>query len=315
MRNREIAVAFYDLLIKSNTRVRAIESPACADISDVIRALASMVREKQKPVIEQRGRTTLIEVMDFEFDSKKNEIHILVNRADRDLPDVAFKDFKTRETRFAGKKKEEGIDISTHLVLRPSADGRSAVLLVTQGGGMSIGILEAFFGKWTRLLKDEGKHLKLFEFPHPSGEKDKSYQVTYSFECHGHKGATLENDLALGKLTEMELISHRSARFDSGGNLMMSATSISLKPIATFAGTLTNIKAAIRDGMSQSKESYDEVRIKFKDHSDKLRSESFLINALDEAFVRREYIHFDTDIQSNYKKISKQIHDQMSGLQ
>jgi len=315
LRNREIAVAFYDLLIQSSTRVKGIDSPGCADIRKVLRGIGSMVHGSKRPLIEQKGGTTLIEVMDWAFDSARDEIHILVNRADRDLPDVAFKDFKTRATRFAGKKKEEGIDVSTHMLIRPNNDGRSAVLLVTQGGGMGISILESFFGKWTRQLKEQGKNIELFQFPHPSGEKDRTYPVSYSFQCYGHRGATLEKDLALGQLTEMELISHRAARFDSGGNLQMYATSISLKPIATFSSTLSNLKAAIKDGVSLSKESYDEVRIKFKDHSDKLRSESFQINALDEAFVRREYIQFDTDIQSNYKKISGKILDQMKELQ
>lgn len=256
----------------------------------------------------------LTEVMAWHHDKRSNQYHVLVNRADRDAPDVTLKDFPTRKTRLAGKTKLEGIDVSTHMILRPNPDGRTALLMVTQGARMGIVGLEPLFGSLVKLVHDSGGHARLFEFDHPSAASGDKYTVRYGFECTGHKSATLDSDLANGRLMGVELISHKSTKFDSGGNLELEAESITLKPGFSFSGGVRTLRAAIRDGLKGSSTKYDSARVRFKDHSGKPRVESFELNALDEAFVRREYIRFDTDIQSSYKRLSADIITQMQGL-
>lgn len=314
MKSREIAVAFYDVTIESSSRKRGIDNPTGADIDSLFKAVADLMKGAERPRYTHRNKTILLEVMAWEHVPGKNEYHVLLNRADQDRPDVAFKDFSTRKTRMGGKTKTEGIDMSTHMIIRPNRNGKSALLLVTQGAKVGIAVLEQLFKALAKSLDEGGKHEQLFVMDAPSGAKGDTYRVRYAFTCLGHKGQTLAQDLARGELLQMELVSHKPAKFDSGGNLMVEATAITLKPALGFTGGLSAIKQSIKEGLSKEGNHYDSLRIRFKDHSLHPRTETFAINKMEEAFVRREYLTFPTDLQSSYTVLSKDIISAMQNL-
>lgn len=305
MKNREIGVAFYDLRITSKTRAVGITEPNCGNISDILHATHRHVA-KLKPTFK-RGDSVLLQVMDWKIDKRRNEHYLLVNLADRDRPDIALTDFETRSTRFAGKKKLEGIDTSTHIVVKPNEDEKSALLLVTQGGGIGLLLAERLFNATTATLKRGGKEPALFSFPHPSGESDKRYNVSYTFECHGHKGQTLSRDLAEGSFVDMDLVTHEATGFDTGGNFQVRSRSLHIVPSDSSLVTVGLLKNALRSVLAPNVDAFDTARIRFKDHSGKTRIESFHINELDRAFVKREYITFDSDLQSNYNRLNFEI--------
>lgn len=313
MKKREIGVAFYDLHLNSTTRARDIESPSCATMSDILDGMNTMLA-KHRPRFHKDKKTILIDVMDWHHDKKRGQYHMLVNRANSDVPDIALKDFATRKTRFAGKTATEGVDVSTHIIITPGANARTAGLLVTQGAGMGIALLEKIFGGLATELEKRQIAPHLFEFGHPAAAQGKTYRVHYGFQCVGQKSQTLASDLAAGELLGIELINEATTSFDSGGNLRLESTSVKLAPMAPDMGTLRKLTTALRNGMRERNERYDSVRVSFKDHSNKNRTEQFSLNALEEAFVRREYLDFSTDIQSSYQRLSADIIPAMQAL-
>lgn len=248
-----------------------------------------------------------MELVDWKHDTGRNQYHLLINKADKNTADVAFKDFDTNASRFAGKTEREGIDISTHMLLKPQADGKTALLLVTQGGGMQASAVESVFTQLSKRLKEDGACPDLFQFSCPSGEVGKTYKVSYGFACHGHKGQTLQQDLARGKLLDIELVECVEGGLDAGGNFRVESHSVKLVPKTGAAGTLSAIMKMIPYVERTHGRTFENARIRFKDHSDKQRIETFQTNHLEVAFTRREYINFDTDLQSSYQELNSGI--------
>lgn len=241
MRHR--TVHFYDVVLATGTRAEGISNPSGGTIT------ALLERVKRSAIVGARlteSNRLTVEISDWHHDISSGAFCVLINRADANVSDVTFRDLKTRVARRAGKTRVEGIELSAHVVIKPDADGRRAMVLLTMGSGISSDTLEKLFREAARLVLGDTKNSDLLLFDHPSGEKDrkgvsKKYRVHYSFDCFAHKGQVLDQALKNGSFSSMELVAHEYSGFDSGGNLQVTQQTITVtaaNPHSVTAATL-----------------------------------------------------------------------------
>jgi hypothetical protein len=310
MKTRQRTVHFYDVQLFSHTLAEGIANPSCVDLSTL---LVEMTTAKPKGTMVVDGRVVQVRLEDWQVDATRGCYLLLLSRADRDVSDVAFRDFSTRSLRKGGKTKVEGIEASSHVVIQPRADGRTALVLITMGAGVNIEHVCRALAELTKTLSTKGKD-KLFHFPHPSGERDpkgapKTYKVRYRFESVAHKSSMLDDSIRAGRFVSMDLIAHTRSAFDSGGNLQVEEKTLTIKESKTgFLGGVAAIKNALAfHAKSHPKDHYDELKVRYKnDHGD-VRSTTFAINDLDQAFTRKEVVELDSDVESQQSSISPTV--------
>lgn len=314
MKSRERTIYFYDVRINATTRSAGITAPSCISMLEAIRLIAKLDLKGRHGAFK-RGEKELYQIQDVKVDRTTGEVQLLINHADRTLADPVFKHFESRRIRPAGKEPIEGIDVSAHVLLRPSqSDPYAALLLVTYGSGVTAKFIEWLLGKLMDIAAGNTKNKRHFEFRHPSGEAGKSYRVSYKFECLGHKSQQLKEDLARGHLQTVELISHETANIDTGGGFIVSAQSLSIKPVATVKPTFGTLVQAISAVTASTKKNFDSVRVRFKDAADNQREELFPANDLEAAFIRKERLKFETDLPSQNTVINTTIMNAMIEL-
>lgn len=307
MKSRERTIYFYDVRIHSATRSEGISAPSCISMLDAIRLIAKLDLKGRHGAFK-RGEKELYQIQDVKVDKATGEMQLLINHADRALADPVFKNFESRRTRPAGKQPIEGIDVSAHVLLRPSnTDPYAALLLVTYGSGVTAKFIEWLLGKLMDIAGGDPVNKQDFEFRHPSGEANKHYKVSYKFDCVGHKSQQLKDDLARGHLQTVDLISHETANIDTGGGFVVAAQTLSIKPAITAKPTLGSLIQAISAVAASTHKDFDSVRVRFKDASDNQREELFPANDLEAAFVRKERLKFETDLPSQNLAISSAI--------
>lgn len=310
MKTTERTVHFYDLKLDSYTGTSGIERPACVDI-DVL--LSHIVDSKPIGHAIYKSGNILVDVADWAHDVNTGCHKILINRADRNVSDITFRDFNSNKTRKAGKTKQEGVEFSSHIIIKPNADKRSALVLMTIGSGVTAQLIDRLFTQLTSELKDVPKHVDLFCFTHPSAERDAkgrpvTYRVNYKFECLGHKSTVLNDALKNGTFISMELIAHEHRAFDAGGNLQIEEQSICVKAatpsLMTAAGLINAVKAYMKNSPPQQ---YDNARIRYKGDGGEPQTTTLKTNELEAAFTRRQKIHLPSEVEAQQTKLQPEI--------
>ena len=305
MKKRELGVAFYNLSGLPRAPRTGIESPVGADMATIMKHLFKAFRSTSDPLrpsIEHGA--TLLELADMGHDEAMGEYHLLVNFSDSDTADFLFKNNTTRRSRSSTKQEDDGIDRSTHILLKV-LNPRQARLLVTARTGVGAYRLAQLFGRAVNMLDQRSTSAHLFVQPHPNAVPGETYRVNYKFECQGYMGSTLQEALDGGKLNGVELIRYeRDAEFDDDGELLKKSTSIQLRPTDATGITLGRLQRAVRRVIPDG---YSKAVIAFSDHEGEQRSKTFDIDALEEAFVRKEVMKFDTDLVQSYARISPAI--------
>ncbi len=305
MKTTERTVHFYELCMQSTTKA-AVPSPSCARLSDVLAACRQVVTAL--PYEISKGPAIAITLADWRIDPATGNHELLINKADITKSDVAFRDMQTSNVRMAGKQRTEAIECSSHFIIQPAADGRTAKVLMTMGSGLSIVHLERLVGQLARIAAKQLATAGLFRFPVPSGERDAkgipvTYSVRYTFGCTGYKGTVLDNALRNGEFLEMELIAHDTKLFDAGGNLAIEQQSIKVRPVGAGPFTGAGLKQLIKGFMASGPhDPYHQARIRYKTPVGKTSTTTLEVTALDAAFTHNETIELDPpadDFQTN----------------
>lgn len=317
MKNNERLVHFYDLQMKSSTGYGGVKSPSCADIDDVLQACVKTLSKGH--VVKQRG-DILIEVEDCVYDSTLGTYQLLINKADKTIGDVTFKDFNGRGRRKGNKTRDEGIEASSHVILKPNQDRRSALVLITLGAGVSHHTVSQIFRVIVALLKKGAKHEHLFAFNDPSNTLDASgrplqYRVRYAFECVGHKDRKLDQALKNGRFLSMDLISKGVEVFDTHGNLHIDERTVSISAtnplVVTAAVVINSVMAFVKNPKADP---VDTVRIRYKNDAGKPTSHSFQPNEMEHAFTRKEIVLLNAEVEQQQSRLSPVIIAAMNEL-
>ncbi|MBT2326492.1 hypothetical protein J7E62_29695 [Variovorax paradoxus] len=310
MKPRERTIHFYDLVLRSSANAAGIKNAGCAELSDILKRMTTFRPQGQSL---RRKASELVDLADWRYDDQNGHLVILINRADKNISDITFRNFDDGTTRKAGKTDREGLDNSCHVLVRPDPDGRTALLMMTMGSGVGTGLLERMFSLLTTSLKSDPRNDDLFNFRHPSNEVDKqgkpkTYRVRYRFACVAHKGAILDDALRHGEFQQMRLIAHKFEKFDSGGSMHIEQQSVVVKPSPNKVTSAAAIKNAIRAFTKRRNDvDFVDARISYKAANGHTKIASLDTRNLDAAFTRREIAELPIDVENHQKKISRII--------
>ena len=311
MKARKRIVRFYDLVVSSRATTLDVAQPDCADMRLLIREAAKLPGLIPTQITKTSARRVALD----DWRAHGGHYELLINGADGTLSDVAIRGLADEKIlRMAGKQEDEGFERSCHVLVRPKADQRTALVLMTAGANcVSPQSIQNLMGKLTRRLAQAGTHRHLFEFPHPSGAVNEdgspvTYRVRYRFECNPHRGVLLNDALNRGELVDVELVDYNKHVFDEGGNLVIESESVKLTAKVPGATTVEQIFNAARTlSGNQGAIKYDEARVRFKVPGRDVTQKTIAINDLANAFTLSEILQFDTDLSSHDTTVNDTI--------
>ena len=309
---------FYEVLLESTTRSLDVDRPSCASFSSLLACIDTVAKGKKKPFTLKKSSEIHTVLSDWKHDSRNGCYNFLISKANADQSDVAFRNMSSANLRKAGKTKSEGIEISSHVMLRVNSDEKSATVLMTMGAGVSIGNVIMILGSMAREAADLKKYASLFHFDKPLAAKDEhgnwlKYKVAYKFSAQAFPGQNLIEALKSGEFEEMDLIHSEDAAFDEGGNLKIVERMISVKATLPKAVGASTLKNAIRQRYGGDVP-FDRLRIRYKTATGNTATATLPIDDLDAAFARKEKIKFSTEVDAQQDTLSPTILDGMLPL-
>lgn len=310
---RKRTIFFYDLKIVATTTAAGVARPSNAGMRAMLDAFCALAAPAKLPVVVGKSSSTITYLMDWGKHAPNGSYELLVNKANAKLSDVAFRDLNTAVLRHGNKTKMEGIESSAHIVIKPSADDQSALVLLTSGCGIAPGHISQIFRKLSKAVLKAKANRALFYFDDPSGARGPDnipiqYKVGYQFPVQGYLGQTLDEALRTGEFVSMELVATDRHGFDQGGNLQVEERTLKVSaaiPGAVTGATLRNALRAFRT--SPDADVYDRLRLNYKSRSGRPASTTLELNDLDAAFTRREIIEFDVDVNAQQLKLDVAI--------
>lgn len=304
-------VHFYEVEMQSWTRRSDIKNPSKASFPEMLECFNAL--KVPLPVEISKTKQAKVSLADAYFDPANGWYELLINKADAGVSDVAFRDLGTAKTRKAGKTKTEGIDVSSHVMVRPNANGHTATVLLTMGAGISVKDVAALFKSLTQQASGLPAYSQLFYFDDPSGANDengnpKQYRVSYRFIPAAYKSQTLTNALNSGEFEYLELIAHEDRAFDAGGNLTIDQQILKVKAGLPALVTFATIRNALKDYEKKSgAERFDKLRVRYKNPTGDSTSTTLDIAGLDGAFTQNEVIRFDGEVEAQQTKLSQTV--------
>jgi len=304
LKKRELGITFYDLSC-TVSGPNEIKQPIGKPIADVLKAITDALNRKLlKNVIEKSS--SLLELAEIKYDEKEDDFQLLFNFSDSDLADFLFKNIKTRKSHPSAKEDHDGIDRSTHALIKAQSHS-NALMIMTARTGVSSERIARFLNMYVKTLGKNPAYASLFTQPHPNGAAGKTYRVRYRFTCAAHQDATLKEALNGGKLHGVKLIKYeKDTPFDNTGTLRKKATILQLEPESPTV-TLGKLQVSLKE----APDGYSNAVVSFTDGKGMRRENTFDISDLEKAFTRKDTLKFDTDLLQSYSKISPKIIQKM----
>lgn len=302
MKPRELPVSYFDL--KVNARFHKSEAvPVPPPAMELLRLCKGAERSPIKT-------STVRKVV--EDWKQRDELHaLLINRADSDRTDVALVSYEDGSRRMAGKRVNDGIEYSCHILISPpSGQQLMPLVLVTGGAGMSRDQVTNLLNALLKRAADDPSNAQFFERSHPSGEHGRKAKLRCSFELLAHQSMMLTEVLSRGLLNEVQLVAHEFVDIDQ--HFVQKARSVTIG-VAHEGASLA--LSAVRNAIKATRIKADQLVLKFKDpESGKPTSKTIAYGDLERAMTRRDIITFDTDLMPRYTKVSNEIVLKLKGL-
>lgn len=304
MKKRELGITFYDLLC-TVSGPNEIKYPIGKPIADVLKAITEALNKNLLKSNIRKGNL-LLEVAEIKYDKKEDDFQLLFNFADGDLADFLFKNIETRKSHPSAKEDHDGIERSTHALIKAHSHS-NALMIMTARTGISSERIARFLNMYVKALGKNPAYASLFTQPHPNGAAGETYRVRYDFTCAAHQDATLEEALNGGKLHGVNLIKYeKDTPFDNTGTLRKKATILQLEPKSPTV-TLGKLQVSLKE----APDGYSRAVVSFTDRKGMRRQNKFDISDLEKAFTRKDTLKFDTDLLQSYSKISPTIIQKM----
>ena len=310
-------VHFYEIEMQSWTR-SAVERPAKTTFPRMLECFNAL--KVALPVEVSKRKLARSSLVDATYDATNGWYELLLNKADAAVSDVAFRDLDTAQMRKAGKTKTEGIEISSHVMVRPNSDGHTATVLLTMGAGVAVKDVAALLKMLSQRASRLPAHRELFYFDNPSGARDEhghpeQYRVSYRFVPSAYKSQTLANALRFGMFENMELIAHEDRDFDSGGNLKIEQEVVKVTAELPAQVTGAGIVNAVRNYLKKpGAEHFDTLRVRYKTPTGASTSTTLEVAGLDNAFTQKETIRFSSEVEAQESQLSQTVLNEMRKL-
>lgn len=253
-------ILFFDLHVER--RAKHAPFPTMARIAAL---LVKAADDEDFPVKEfENGQVTYI-IKQAKTDVDKQTLTLLIEAADKNVPDTRYLDHVARTKRDFKKQKTEGGGLSAHVVLsltcESSADNVYACL-VEDVPSFPIHRIRSVLNTAIRLHCKEENH---FLYPRPGGSKKEIAYVPH-LDFHGHASSALQNDLENGKIHGLTLIEPHTAK-PLGQGKFFSGVEQSMKVKMVRQPKKGQILATIRAAVKSQEKNYSQVRISFQPES------------------------------------------------
>jgi len=303
-------VNFYDLNL--TTTSKEIAGAPQTSMHDFIDAIS--------PHITKGAEISLgkykAEITDFYWDVQNSSLHLLINKPDPELSDVAYKDLPTGKRRSGTKKPTEAIELSSHLVIEADNVTPVAQVKMTMGAGIYIGHIVVYLNSLYQATKKNSITINQIVIrPHPSGAKDSNgnpvtYESTHKIGYTAHPNTELKEILNTGFLNGIELIETAHQNFDSSAQNMITRHSIRVDTGRVKMNT-HGIIQMIKTGTSKHKIQADKIKIEYEDSNGNSGSKSLNVNQLNDAFTRTAIIDLATPHSQQQTTLSQEIIDEL----
>lgn len=313
MKKTERVVLYYDLKITASSRT--FGSPVPVSVKKAI-SLMELVPRAQQAMRMTRGAQTIY-VSDWARTG--NTVKILINRSDKSLSDPVFSVPAKSARRIARKRRDEGQDFSSHIVIKIPQDSTSpALMLVEHCPGLNAIVIAKLFRRLIRLSKPLSP--KDFQQIHPDGSidsdgKPQTYSVTYGVELDGHISPSFAEDLNRGEVKAVELITSRKSHndFDTTGYLVEEKASVVLK-VSPTALKPKNVATHLLNLVKGKSKEYGQAKIRFK-VPDSKGERTVVVDpdvGVAENYVKRDVLtNFDELLEASYPSFNEEIMNKM----
>ncbi|PAT43796.1 hypothetical protein CK621_02880 [Vandammella animalimorsus] len=274
-------------------------------MEDLLNACAARARAMGLP--REIRKTQKTQMMLDALRAHGGHHELLLSKADADCSDVSLRTLQSNSRRRAGKAAHEGVEISSHAIVRPNADRRTAALALTMGAGVSGRDVALLLNKLAREAASDAKFKPCFWFDHPSAAKGEDgkpvqYRVRYTFECEAYLGQTLRDALEHGKFQHMELIADADLGMDDGGNLRATKETLTVKAENPEMVTVSSIKNAIGALRKKRAQNFRTLRLHYAAENGRDATAVLAVNDLEQAFTRKAKISLESDVEEYQEK-------------
>lgn len=293
-------------------------------LADVLKLAKRLFDDTPLLSRESKSGRELCYLADIRVNVAAGYAEVLVNRSDKNAPDLVLSEPKQKRRRLIAKVNGEGSDFSSHIIfkLAPIAPNTYRVV-IEQSPGLPSPKLERFFNLLLRTCSR--KYRSELLRPHPTqptdaGGKPRKVGLKHKLVFRGHPSKNLLADLESGTLESMELVDHKqhARHWDSNGYIVEQSRVIKLKQ------SPKKIKGKVIDALeavcSQGKKSkLDVLRVRFKTSDGMPRSLEFDTNdgeiVNDEKYIQKAVItNFPAPLPSSFNALDGEVMKRMRAL-
>lgn len=318
MKSKERTVQFYEFTMDTISADGRLASPNQDDFLTLLTPIASFLKSGH----EIGKGASLVELVDYFFNPSDGSLEMLINKVDPDLPDVAYRNRKNKSRRPGSKLSTEDIELSAHAILTPSISGKTAVLKLTTGAGVSPNRVSLLLNSVYREQKSDNsisqhRYQSLISSAKTASGKPILYEVNHRFDYTTLPSTALKEIIRTGVITGVELIDSGVEIFDSSKTPKTDAE-INRKTIGVYLKSSPKSTGFFKTLVDVAKSSHDidvdALRIDYKDESGENRHKVLEANKLDAAFTKSSKITLENEHPPRQTKISKEIVDAMRQL-
>ncbi|SOZ97448.1 conserved hypothetical protein [Cupriavidus taiwanensis] len=291
---------------------------------DVLRHVERLFAKGNLLARESRSRAELCYLADIRVNKAPGYAELLINRSDKNAPDLVLSEPKLKSRRLINKVNEEGSDFSAHIVFKLAEVAPNTYRVgLEQSPGLPSSKVERFLNLLLRVCSREYRSEMLRPHPTQPFDKDGKPRVVglkHKFIFKGHPSKYLLSDLESGTLDSLELIDQKqkARHWDSNGYIVEESRIIRLKQAPK--GIKGKVIDAIEAVCAQGKRSKLELlRVRFTSSDGLPRKLEFdtydaeVVN--DEQYIQKEIIsNFPNPLPSSFATLEPEVMKRMRSL-
>lgn len=265
MKKRERTVSFYEISVQTVAASNINFEPTQSNFIEVFKTIIPFIKKKTALGSERFS----VEVVDFQ--ENNNQLFILFNKVNPDLPEIGLFKKTTKSRRTPQKDADEDREQSSHVLITPLPNTNKARVLITTGAGIGPIYIKRLFSEIYKQNKETSSFLKIRKRNWPThttsdnGEK-KHYFVNHTFSITAEPSESLSNILENQAIAEIDMIDNRDLSVD-GTSLKVEKRTFTLTGKA-IPQTVPGLRGVIQKAMDQFNIEIDHLRIVYEEDED-----------------------------------------------
>lgn len=267
MKKRQRTVGFYEISVQTTAAAKVNFEPTQSEFLELFEKIAPLIKKKTT----YGTARSPVELVDFKHDEKNNQLFLLFNKVNPDLPEIGLYKKTTKARRTPTKDADEEREQSAHVLITPMRNTSKARVLITGGAGISPNYVQKVFSELYKKNKDTDDLKKIRNRRWPTRTVDnngntKHYLVNHTFQITGEPSESLSNILKNQDIFEIDMIDNRDLTID-GTSLKVDKRTFTLSGRA-IPKSVPGLRGAIQKAMDQFNIEVDHLRIVYEEDED-----------------------------------------------